>query len=79
MPTYVYETVPASKNARPKRFEIKQSIKDAPLKKHPETGEPVKRVITGGVGVITSAAPASGGKSHAHSSGCGCGAGHCGR
>jgi hypothetical protein len=44
MVTYVYETLPRSgKPAR--RFEIQQSIKDAPLKKHPTTGEPVRRCI----------------------------------
>ena len=27
-------------------------MKDKPLTKHPETGEPVERVITGGCGVV---------------------------
>jgi predicted nucleic acid-binding Zn ribbon protein len=71
MPTYVYETIPAKTGAKPKRYEIRQSIKDAALKKHPETGEPVRRVIVGGVGVFKSgsSAPAS----HCHNSSCGCG------
>ncbi len=44
MLTYVYETLPrAGKAAR--RYEIQQSIKDAPLKKHPKTGEPIRRCI----------------------------------
>ena len=44
MLTYVYETLPgAGKKVR--RYEIQQSIKDAPLKKHPETGEPIRRCI----------------------------------
>ena len=44
MVTYVYETLPrAGKTV--KRYEIQQSIKDAPLKKHPETGEPIRRLI----------------------------------
>lgn len=47
--TYVYETIP-KKGQKPKRFEIEQSMKDDPLTKHPETGEPVQRVITGGSG-----------------------------
>lgn len=76
MPTYIYETVPAKKGTKAKRYEIKQSIKDAALTRHPETGEPLKRVIAGGVGVFTSAAAAS---SHRHTSSCGCGAGGCGR
>ena len=48
--TYVYETIPKKKGQKPKRFEIEQSMKDDPLTKHPETGEPVKRVISGGSG-----------------------------
>ena len=44
MLTYVYETLPrAGKAAR--RYEIQQSIKDTPLKKHPTTGEPIRRCI----------------------------------
>ena len=52
MPTYVYQTIPKKKGQKPKRFELVQSMKDKPLKKHPETGEPVERVITGGCGVV---------------------------
>lgn len=48
MATYVYETIPPQSGAKPKKFEIQQSMKDAPLTKHPETGEPVRRVIAGG-------------------------------
>ena len=72
MPTYVYETVDATKPTR--RFEIKQSMKDAPLAVHPETGEPVKRVISGGFGMIQKAGlkPVSGGHS-CRMGGCGCG------
>jgi predicted nucleic acid-binding Zn ribbon protein len=53
MPTYVYETLPQKSGRKPRRFEIKQSMHDAPLTQHPETGEPVQRVIAGGIGVIT--------------------------
>jgi predicted nucleic acid-binding Zn ribbon protein len=62
MATYVYETVPRD-GATPRRFEVVQSMKDAPLTRHPDTGEPVRRVITGGYGLMgvgaekTSAAP----------------------
>ena len=49
MPVYVYETLPAA-GKKPRRFELKQSMHDAPLTHDPETGEPVKRVITGGDG-----------------------------
>ncbi len=60
MTTYVYETIPQKPGAKPKRFEVQQSMKDSPLTKHPETGEPVRRVIAGGFGFIAqkSAAPA---------------------
>ena len=52
MPTYIYETIPKKKGAKSKRFEVVQKMKDKPLKKHPKTGEPVQRVITGGCGVV---------------------------
>jgi putative FmdB family regulatory protein len=46
MPTYVYKREDGT------TFEIQQSIKDDALEKCPETGQPVKRVITGGGGVV---------------------------
>lgn len=49
MPTYVYETTDRTKPVR--RFEIQQSMNDKPLKVDPETGEAVRRVISGGYGV----------------------------
>lgn len=54
MPTYIYETIPQKAGQKSKRFEIRQSMHDAPLTQHPETGEPVQRVIAGGIGLITS-------------------------
>lgn len=73
MPTYVYETVSTKKGTPPESFEVRQSMTDPPLRKHPKTGEPVRRVISGGFGVLTrgsspSSAPPSGG----------CCGGHCG-
>ena len=50
MTTYVYETVPEKPGTEPRRFEVRQSMHDAPLTRHPETGEPVRRVIAGGYG-----------------------------
>ncbi len=44
MPVYVYEVIPADGSAG-ERFEVVQSMKDAPLSTHPETGQPVRRVI----------------------------------
>ncbi len=72
MPTYVYETLGAKK----RRFELRQSMNDAALTHDPETGEPVRRVISGGYGIMqkgsasSASAPAPGG--HA------CGGGGCG-
>lgn len=47
MPTYIYETTDPKKPVR--RFEVRQSMKDAPLTTDPETGERVRRVISGGL------------------------------
>jgi hypothetical protein len=44
MITYVYETLPRP-GKKAKRYELRQSIKDAPLTKHPETGEPIRRCL----------------------------------
>lgn len=52
MTTYVYETVPQRPGQKPRRFEVQQSMQDEPLTKHPDTGEPVRRVIAGGYGFI---------------------------
>lgn len=71
--TYLYETIPTHDGGKVKQFEIKQSANDAPLTKHPETGEPIRRVILGGWGLITGkstgSAPSKGG--------CGCGPSGC--
>ncbi len=46
MPLYVYETT----DKGPRRvFELRQSMKDEPLREDPETGRPVRRVISGGL------------------------------
>ena len=45
MPTYEYELINEDGSGG-ERFEIFQSMKDAALKKHPETGKPVRRVIS---------------------------------
>ncbi len=72
--TYIYETTDPKKPVR--RFEVTQSMKDEPLRFDPETGEPVRRVITGGVGVLvpgSSAGPSVGSVgSHGCGPGCGC-------
>jgi len=45
MPTYVYRRPDGT------TFEAFQKISDAPLTEDPETGEPVRRVISGGAGL----------------------------
>ena len=59
MTTYVYETIPAKPSEKPRYHEIKQSMNDAPLTQHPETGEPIRRVVLGGFGVLSSGKSAS--------------------
>ncbi len=50
MPTYIYETTDPTKPVR--TFEVKQSVHDDPLRRHPETGEAVRRVISAGYNVL---------------------------
>ena len=57
MATYIYETIPRQAGTEPRRFEVVQSMKDAPLSRHPDTGEPVRRVISGGFGLMEKAGP----------------------
>lgn len=45
MPIYVYELITDSEEDG-ERFEIFQAMSDEPLTKHPETGRPVRRVVT---------------------------------
>ena len=44
MPLYVYEVV-LPDGSGGEQFEVLQKMADAPLTKHPETGEPVRRVF----------------------------------
>jgi predicted nucleic acid-binding Zn ribbon protein len=75
MITYIYETVPDSPDFPIRRFEMKQSMKDSPLTHDPETGQRVRRVIAGGMGVITAGARSTGARPAPGSS---CGTGRCG-
>jgi hypothetical protein len=45
MPTYLYEILDKKGQPTGVTFEIVQSMKDATLSKHPETGEPCRRAI----------------------------------
>ena len=51
MPTYVYETIPDESTQKPRRFEVFQSMHDDALTHDPDSGEPVRRIITGGIGM----------------------------
>ena len=52
MATYTYETIPQKKGQKPRRFEFVQGMTKPALTHDPETGLPVRRVITGGCGNI---------------------------
>ena len=52
MATYTYETIPKKKGQKPRRFEVVQKMSDDALTHDPETGLPVRRIITGGCGNI---------------------------
>ena len=54
MTTYIYETIPQNDGEAVKHYEIKQSMADRALTRHPETGEPIRRVILGGYGILKS-------------------------
>jgi predicted nucleic acid-binding Zn ribbon protein len=75
MPTYLYETVPPD-GAAAEQFEWRQSMTEAPLARHPQTGVPVRRVISGGLGHVS-----RGERSLpvAEAPGCGPGTCNCGR
>jgi len=51
MPTYTYEIIPVDPGTKPRRFELRQRMTDDPLETDPDTGESVKRIITGGLGI----------------------------
>lgn len=76
MPTYVYETIPAKSGEKPVQFEVEQRMSAAALTTHPDTGVPVRRVVSGGAGFLsdrpvrgTSGGAAPGG-GHVHGPGC---------
>jgi len=73
MPTYIYETI----DQPHAQFEIKQSMKDDALTRHPETGAPIRRVISGGYGILQKSGPPVPKRPRGHAC-CGgsCGCGH---
>lgn len=76
MPTYTYETIPFTEHDPIERFEMRQRFDEPALDAHPITGAPVRRVISGGMGLVTKS-DASG----ASDAGPGCGPAtcHCGK
>jgi len=52
MPLYEYETVTTSSERLTRRFHWRQRITEPSFTHHPETGEPVRRVISGGLGAL---------------------------
>ena len=72
MPTYLYETLPTAPDEIIEQFEVKQSFSEAPLTAHPATGAPVRRVISGGIGLMTRS------ENSLPQNGPGCGPANCG-
>lgn len=73
MPIYVYETIPARAGEKTRRFELQQRMADPPLKTDPETGLPVRRVITGGLEIPRGASsPKPAPTGHRHGPSCSC-------
>lgn len=76
MPTYIYETIPSRPGEVSRRFEVKQSMKESPLERDPETGVPVRRVISGGFAPLlagdTNSSQTPAPSRHSCGSACGC-------
>jgi len=68
MPIYVYETVPEKADQKATQFEVVQRMTDEALTNHPDTGEPVRRIISGGISL-----PVSSKGGDCCDSGCSCG------
>lgn len=72
MTTYLYETIPSHDGDAVAQFEIQQGMNDEPLTHHPETGQPIRRVILGGWGLKKGSMTLG-----AADGECGCGPGGC--
>jgi predicted nucleic acid-binding Zn ribbon protein len=68
MPTYLYET---TTDAR--RFEVRQGFNEPALEVDPATGEPVRRVISGGLGTMLKSDGAASAGPSCGPANCGCG------
>ena len=49
MPTYTYETIPTDESRETRRFDLTQRMSEQALSIDPETGESVRRIVTGGI------------------------------
>lgn len=75
MPVYVYETIPQSAADVSQTFELRQSMSEPCLAAHPDSGVPVRRVLSGGLATFTGGtATAAPGRGPAYGGG-GCGSG----
>lgn len=72
MATYIYETISVKLGDPTEQFEVRQSMNDRPLTHHPKTGQAVRRVISGGLGIMGGSKGSPASASH------GCGPGSCG-
>ena len=72
MPTYVYETIPVDPDQETVVYEIAQRMSETPLKKHPHTGERIRRIITADRGIVGFARPSCGHDCGIPGSGGGC-------
>ena len=70
MTTYVYEFTSAKTGETPRYIEIKQGMNDPALTKHPDTGEPIRRVIFGGYAALSSASDTGASSSCGPTCGC---------
>jgi len=77
MPTYTYETIPQEPGEDVRRFDVFQRMMDEPLSVDPDSGRPVRRIITGGIGIKLSGLKRSTvvNKKSAAATACGCSTG----
>lgn len=75
MATYLYET---TDKKPPLQFEVRQSMSEPALTRDPATGRPVRRVISGGFGIMSSGGSQGSRESTAPPSSSCCGGGGCG-
>jgi hypothetical protein len=77
MPTYVYEIIAPDAHGECGQFEVFQRMMDPPLTHDPDSGQPVRRVISGGIGIKLDLLKRSTvvNKKSAAARACGCGGG----